>query len=68
MHVFNKEWQPRHGKNCGCFKEAFVDKARRNLVQILNNSGNSVAKFENDIRNLAKHHARNEHQWEVFKF
>ena len=55
----------RHGKNCGCFKEAFVDKARRNLVQILNNSGNSVAKFENDIRNLAKHHARNEHQWEV---
>ena len=51
------------GNYCGCFNDAFVKRAKRNLVQILNNVGTDVVKFQQDIRNLAKYHACNVHEW-----
>ena len=53
---------------CGCFNKAFTKRAKRNLVQILNNVGTDVEKFQRDIRNLAKYHVRNIHQWEEYDF
>ena len=51
---------------CGCFNKAFTKRAKRNLVQILNNVGTDVEKFQRDICNLAKYHARDIHQWEEY--
>ena len=55
----------RHSKGCGCFSDAFTSNARRNLVQLLNNAGTDVEKFQNNILSLAKYHVRNVHEWEV---
>ena len=67
----------RHSKNCGCFNDAFIKHAKKNLVQILSritaenarksstgpDKYNPVEIFQAEIIDLAKHHARDEHKW-----
>ena len=54
----------RHSVKCGCFSDAFIESARRNLFCAISQCGNDARAFEQRMRNLGRYHARGIHTWD----
>ncbi len=54
----------RHSKKCGCFNDAFIESARRNLFCAITQCGNSASAFAQRIRDLGRYHTRGIDTWD----
>lgn len=54
----------RHSANCGCFSDAFIESARRNLYCAITQCGNVADRFAQRMKELGKYHARGIHRWD----